>query len=73
MEYIHDASKLTRLDEIERKGLSVKRVGRSVVEVFASQIFDMGFVQADGHPRCVPVRVLCGKEGGLTVIVLGGV
>lgn len=51
MEYIHDASKLTRLDEIERKGLSVKAVGRSVVEVFASQIFDMGFVQADGHPR----------------------
>lgn len=51
MEYIPDASKLTNLEQIEAKGLSRKAVGKSVAEVFASQIFDMGFVQADGHPR----------------------
>lgn len=53
MEYIPDASKLTNLEQIEAKGLNRKAVGKSVVEVFASQIFDMGFVQADGHPRYV--------------------
>ena len=52
MEYIPDASKLTDLSKIEEKGLSRKKVARSVAEVFAAQIFTMGFVQADGHPRC---------------------
>ena len=52
MEYIADASKLTDLPKIEQMGLSKKKVGRSVAEVFAAQIFDIGFVQADGHPRC---------------------
>jgi predicted unusual protein kinase regulating ubiquinone biosynthesis (AarF/ABC1/UbiB family) len=52
MEYIGDASKLTDLPKIEEMGLSKKKVARSVAEVFAAQIFDMGFVQADGHPRC---------------------
>lgn len=51
MEYIADASKLTDLSKIEEKGLSRKKVARSVAEVFAAQIFNMGFVQADGHPR----------------------
>ena len=53
MEYIADASKLTDVSKIEEKGLSKKKVARSVAEVFAAQIFNMGFVQADGHPRYV--------------------
>lgn len=51
MEYIEGASKLTDLEAIREKGLGVKAVARSVAEVFAAQIFEYGFVQADGHPR----------------------
>lgn len=53
MEFIEDASKLTDMEKIEEKGLDKKKVGQSVAEVFAAQIFDFGFVQADGHPRQV--------------------
>ena len=53
MEFISDACKLTDLNNIESMGLDVKEVARSVTEVFAAQIFEMGFVQADGHPRHV--------------------
>jgi aarF domain-containing kinase len=52
MEYISDASKLTDLKKFEEKGLSVKKVMTSTAEVFSSMIFEWGFVQADGHPRC---------------------
>lgn len=53
MEYIEGACKLTDLGKIEDMGLSVKKVGRSVSEVFSAQVFQMGFVQADGHPRYI--------------------
>ena len=53
MEYIEGACRLTDLGRIERMGLSVARVAQSVCEVFSAQVFEMGFVQADGHPRFV--------------------
>ncbi|KAF8311371.1 ABC1-domain-containing protein [Clavulina sp. PMI_390] len=71
MEYIPEANKLTDLKAIETKGLSVKKVGRSVAEVFASMIFDMGFVQADGHPSNVLIRKHPnGKQGQHQVVLI---
>lgn len=49
MEYIAGATKLTNEKDIKSMGLSVREVSRSVCEVFASQIFQHGFVQCDGH------------------------
>src|SRR5258708_1179974 len=53
MEFISDACKLTDLNNIENMGLDVKAVARSTIDVFAAQIFRMGFVQTDGHPRYI--------------------
>lgn len=49
MEYIHGATRMTDEKGIKAMGLSVREVARSVCEVFASQIFQHGFVQCDGH------------------------
>ncbi|KAF8317772.1 uncharacterized protein EI90DRAFT_3293460 [Cantharellus anzutake] len=56
MEYISDACKLTDLDKIRGMGLDVGAVAKTAVEVFATQIFEMGFVQTDGHPSNVLIR-----------------
>lgn len=53
MEFIEGASRLTDVKAIEEKGLDKKKVVTSVMEVMAAQVFNMGFVQADGHPRYV--------------------
>lgn len=51
MEWIDGACRMTDRKRLEDEmGLSVKKVSQSVCEAFASQIFQHGFVQADGHP-----------------------
>jgi aarF domain-containing kinase len=56
MEWIDGACRLTDQDKIKEMGLSIKGVMQGVCEVFAAQIFTMGFVQCDGHPSNVLVR-----------------
>ncbi|CEH14647.1 Predicted unusual protein kinase [Ceraceosorus bombacis] len=56
MEYVSDAVKMTDQKGMERLGLSVRDVAKSVCEVFASQIFQYGLVQADGHAGNILVR-----------------
>jgi aarF domain-containing kinase len=72
MEYIPDACRLTDIKKIEEMGLSVKEVARSVCEVFAAQMFEMGFLQADGHPSNVLIRKHPnGKRGQHEVVLIG--
>lgn len=55
-EYIGQSANLIDIERVRRMGLSTKAVAQSVMEVFADQIFQSGFVQADGHPANILVR-----------------
>lgn len=71
MEYIANACKVTDTKKLDEMGLSVRNVALSVMEVFASQIFQSGFVQADGHPANVLVRKHPnGKKGQHQVVLI---
>ncbi len=62
---------MTDREKLEEWGLSAKQVSRSVCEAFASQIFQHGFVQADGHPSNVLVRKHPnGKKGQHQVVLI---
>ncbi|KDN51971.1 ABC1-domain-containing protein [Tilletiaria anomala UBC 951] len=71
MEYISNSCKVTDKQKLGEMGLSTKEVARSVMEVFASQIFQSGFVQADGHPANILVRKHPnGKRGQHQVVLI---
>ncbi|KAN0060806.1 hypothetical protein ACQY0O_007465 [Thecaphora frezii] len=71
MEWIDGACRMTDRARLEDEmGLNVKAVSRSVCEAFASQIFQHGFVQADGHPSNVLVRKHPNGKRGQHQIVL---
>ena len=71
MEWIGDTCRMTDREKLEEWGLSTKQVSRSVCEAFASQIFQHGFVQADGHPSNVLVRKHPnGKKGQHQVVLI---
>ncbi|SNX82614.1 uncharacterized protein MEPE_01320 [Melanopsichium pennsylvanicum] len=70
MEWIGGTCRMTDRDKLEEWGLSAKGVSRSVCEAFASQIFQHGFVQADGHPSNVLVRKHPNGKKGLHQVVL---
>ncbi len=71
MEYIGSACKVTDKAKLVDMGLSIKKVSQSLMEVFASQIFQSGFVQADGHPANVLVRKHPnGKRGQHQVVLI---
>ncbi|PWZ03230.1 ABC1-domain-containing protein [Testicularia cyperi] len=71
MEWIGGTCKMTDRKRLEEMGLSVTQVSRSVCEAFASQIFQHGFVQADGHPSNVLVRQHPnGKKGQHQVVLI---
>lgn len=69
-EWIGDTCRMTDRAKLEEWGLSTKQVSRSVCEAFASQIFQHGFVQADGHPSNVLVRKHPNGKKGQHQIVL---
>ncbi|KAG8807584.1 hypothetical protein FRC17_004397 [Serendipita sp. 399] len=57
MEYIEGAVRMTDVDALQnRLGLDVNEVMNSVCEVFATQVFKWGFVNADPHPSNVLIR-----------------
>ena len=59
MEFVNKPScKMTDRKSLEEMGLDVKKVCHSVMELSAAQIFDHGFVQADGHPGNVSHQFL---------------
>ncbi|CBQ70632.1 conserved hypothetical protein [Sporisorium reilianum SRZ2] len=71
MEWIGNTCRMTDRDKLDEWGLSAKQVSRSVCEAFASQIFQHGFVQADGHPSNVLVRKHPnGKKGQHQVVLI---
>ncbi|MCO5590107.1 hypothetical protein L7F22_044076 [Adiantum nelumboides] len=71
MEFIQGATRMTDEKGIRNMGLNVKEVARSVCEVFASQIFQHGFVQCDGHAGNVLVRKHPnGKKGQHQVVLI---
>lgn len=71
MEWIGNTCRMTDREKLEEWGLSAKKVSRSVCEAFASQIFQHGFVQADGHPSNVLVRQHPnGKKGQHQVVLI---
>lgn len=71
MEWIGGTCRMTDREKLEEWGLSAKQVSRSVCEAFASQIFQHGFVQADGHPSNVLVRKHPnGKKGQHQVVLI---
>ncbi|GAC97021.1 potential mitochondrial chaperonin [Pseudozyma hubeiensis SY62] len=71
MEWIGNTCRMTDREKLEEWGLSAKQVSRSVCEAFASQIFQHGFVQADGHPSNVLVRKHPnGKKGQHQVVLI---
>ncbi|EPQ30183.1 uncharacterized protein PFL1_02299 [Pseudozyma flocculosa PF-1] len=71
MEWIDGACRMTDRPRLEDEmGLNVKAVSRSVCEAFSSQIFQHGFVQADGHPSNVLVRKHPNGKRGQHQIVL---
>lgn len=70
MEWIGGTCRMTDREKLAEMGLSVKQVSRSVCEAFASQIFQHGFVQADGHPSNVLVRKHPNGKKGQHQIVL---
>lgn len=71
MEFIQGATRMTDEKGIRNMGLNVKEVARSVCEVFASQIFQHGFVQCDGHAGNVLVRRHPnGKRGQHQVVLI---
>lgn len=71
MEWIGNTCRMTDRDKLDEWGLSAKQVSRSVCEAFASQIFQHGFVQADGHPSNVLVRQHPnGKKGQHQVVLI---
>ncbi|TKY84901.1 hypothetical protein EX895_005981 [Sporisorium graminicola] len=71
MEWIGGTCRMTDREKLEEWGLSAKGVSQSVCEAFASQIFQHGFVQADGHPSNVLVRKHPnGKKGQHQVVLI---
>lgn len=71
MEWIGGTCRMTDREKLDEMGLSAKQVSRSVCEAFASQIFQHGFVQADGHPSNVLVRQHPnGKKGQHQVVLI---
>uniref|UniRef100_V5GJP8 Putative mitochondrial chaperonin n=1 Tax=Kalmanozyma brasiliensis (strain GHG001) TaxID=1365824 RepID=V5GJP8_KALBG len=71
MEWIGETCRMTDREKLEEWGLSAKGVSQSVCEAFASQIFQHGFVQADGHPSNVLVRKHPnGKKGQHQVVLI---
>lgn len=71
MEWIGNTCRMTDREKLEEWGLSAKQVSQSVCEAFASQIFQHGFVQADGHPSNVLVRKHPnGKKGQHQVVLI---
>ncbi|SOV06695.1 uncharacterized protein UDID_01847 [Ustilago sp. UG-2017a] len=71
MEWIGNTCRMTDREKLEEWELSAKQVSKSVCEAFASQIFQHGFVQADGHPSNVLVRKHpSGKKGQHQVVLI---
>lgn len=70
MEFIDGATRMTDETGIKKMGLSIKEVARSVCEVFASQIFQHGFIQCDGHAGNVLVRQHPNRKRGQHQVVL---
>lgn len=71
MEFIQGATRMTDEKGIRNMGLNIKEVARSVCEVFASQIFQHGFIQCDGHAGNVLVRKHpSGKKGQHQIVLI---
>ncbi|KAJ3134789.1 hypothetical protein HDU90_004819 [Geranomyces variabilis] len=51
-----DGVRFTNLEEINAKGWSKKQIMRTIVDVFADQIFRSGFIHADPHPGNLIIR-----------------
>lgn len=51
-----EGCKINNVEEIKRKGLSLKDTADKLIRTFAEQIFYTGFIHADPHPGNVLVR-----------------
>lgn len=60
-----EGTALTRLDEIDRRGIDRARIAESIASIYAEMIFTHGFFQGDPHPG----NLLVGPDG-TTIVVL---
>jgi ubiquinone biosynthesis protein len=61
---------VSRVDELRRRGIDLKKLARAGVEIFFTQVFRDGFFHADMHPGNVLVRD-DGKYAGLDFGIMG--
>ncbi|XP_038616601.1 uncharacterized aarF domain-containing protein kinase 5 isoform X4 [Tachyglossus aculeatus] len=63
-----DGCKVNNVEEIKRRGLTLKDTAEKLIRVFAEQIFYTGFIHADPHPGNVLVRK--GADGQAELVLL---
>ncbi|XP_007954258.1 uncharacterized aarF domain-containing protein kinase 5 [Orycteropus afer afer] len=63
-----EGSKANDLEALKAQGLMEKDVARKLIEVFAEQIFDTGFIHSDPHPGNILVRK--GLDGKAELVLL---
>ena len=51
-----DGTPISRVDELKRRGVDLKRLARAGVEIFFTQVFRDGFFHADMHPGNILVE-----------------